>query len=200
MDAVCRCGRARLSRGCHLRESAPCLVLQAAAPAEASLSLLLRGLCSLTRVLSPPLCCWSVSTSCCVCNHARADSRVEHTSAVSTVTVRDPCDQPSSSPRATSSRSPCAGSSCSSSSPGNPLLHSARGLARDQSSRRSATPPLQEESTVCRFHDISVWHHHVRDHTLAIHNALRSFTLHQCSCRYMTISAGYVCDHRLQVQ
>ena len=56
------------------------------------------------------------------------------------------------------------------------------------------------ESTVCRFHDISVWHLHVRDHTFAIHSALRSFTLQQCSCRYMTISAGYVCDRRLQVQ
>ena len=66
MDAVCRCGRARLSRGCHLRESAPCLAHQAIAPAEASLSLLLRGLCSLARVLSPPLCCWSASTSCSV--------------------------------------------------------------------------------------------------------------------------------------
>ena len=52
MDAVCRSDRARLSRGCHLREPAPCLALQAAAPAEAFLSLLLRGLCSLTRDLS----------------------------------------------------------------------------------------------------------------------------------------------------
>ena len=33
---------------------------------------------------------------------------------------------------------------------------SARSLTRDQSSRRSTTPPLQEESTVCRLHDISV--------------------------------------------
>ena len=53
------------------------------------------------------------------------------------------CEQPSSSPRATSSRSPCTGSSCSSSSPWVLLPLSARGLARDQSSRRSATPPLQ---------------------------------------------------------
>ena len=52
----------------------------------------------------------------------------------------------------------------------------------------------REESTVCRFHL------HVRDHTLAIHSALRSFTLQQCNCRYMTISAGFVCDRRLQVQ
>ena len=156
MDAVCRCDRARLSRGCHLRESAPCLALQAAAPAEASLSLFLRGLCSVTRVLSPPLCCWSAGTSCS-CNHARAHSGIGHTSAVSTVTVRDPRDQPSSSPRATSSRSPCiTRSSCSSSSPGNPLPLSAHGLTRDQSRPRSATPPLQEETTVCRLHDISV--------------------------------------------
>ena len=54
---------------------------------------------------------WSVSTS--VCDHARAHSGVEHTSAVSTGTVRDPRDQPSSSPRSTSSRSPfITGSSC----------------------------------------------------------------------------------------
>ena len=52
MVTVCRCGRARLSRGCYFRESAPCLARQAIAPAEASLSLLLRGLCSLTRVSS----------------------------------------------------------------------------------------------------------------------------------------------------
>ena len=56
------------------------------------------------------------------------------------------------------------------------------------------------ESTVYRFHDISVWHLHVRDHTLAIHSALISFTLQLCSCRHMTISDGYVCDRRLQVQ
>ena len=66
-------------------------------------------------------------------------SLVEHTSAVSTGTVRDPCDQPSSSPRATSSRSPCTRTSCSSSSPGVLLPLSARGLVRDQSSRR--VPP-----------------------------------------------------------
>ena len=29
---------------------------------------------------------------------------------------------------------------------------------------------------------------------------LRSFTLQQCNCRHMTISAGCVCDRRLQVQ
>ena len=52
MDTVCHCDRARLSRGCHLRESAPCLAHQAIAPAKASLSLLLRGLCSLTRASS----------------------------------------------------------------------------------------------------------------------------------------------------
>ena len=88
-------------------------------------------------------CCWSVSTSCSVCDHARAHSGVEHTSAVSTGTVRDPCDQPSSSPRATSSRSPCTGSSCSSSSPGVLLLLSARGLTRDQSSCRVPSHPLR---------------------------------------------------------
>ena len=153
MDTVCRCDRARLSRGRHLPESAPCLAHQAIALVEALLSLLLRGLCSLVHVSSLVLL---VSQHFLFCNHARAHSGVEHTSAVSTVTVRDPCDQPSSSPRATSSRSPCiTGSSCSSSLPGNPC-HSARGLARYQSSRRSATPPLQEETTVCRFHDFSV--------------------------------------------
>ena len=93
------------------------------------------------------LCCWSVSTSCSVCDHARALSGIEQTSAVSTGTVRDPCDQPSSSPRATSSRSPCTGSPCSSSSPGVLVPLSARGLARDKSSRRSATPPLQGSFT-----------------------------------------------------
>ena len=36
------------------------------------------------------------------------------------------------------------------------LPHSTRGLARDQSSHRSATPPLQEENAVYRLHDISV--------------------------------------------
>ena len=102
------------------------------------------------------LCCWSVSTSCSVCDHARAHSGVEHTSAVSTGTVRDPCDQPSSSPRATSSRSPCTGSSCSSSSPGVLLPLSARGLARDQSSRRSATPPLQGRKHCLPLSRISV--------------------------------------------
>ena len=29
IDAVCRCGRARLSRGCYFRESAPCLARKA---------------------------------------------------------------------------------------------------------------------------------------------------------------------------
>ena len=38
--------------GCYFRASAPCLARQAIAPAEASLSLLLRGLCSLARVSS----------------------------------------------------------------------------------------------------------------------------------------------------
>ena len=32
MDTVCRCGRARLSRDCHLREPAPCLARQASLP------------------------------------------------------------------------------------------------------------------------------------------------------------------------
>ena len=68
---------------------------------------------------------------------------MEHTSAVSTGTVRDPCDQPSSSPRATSSRSPCTGSSCSSSSLGVLLLLSERGLTGDQSSRRVPSHPLR---------------------------------------------------------
>ena len=144
MVTVCRCGRARLSRGCYFRESAPCLARQAIAPVEASLSLLLRGLCSLTRVSS--LCCWSVSTSCSVCDHARAHSGVEHTSAVTTGTVRDPCDQPSSSPRATSSRSPCTGSSCSSSSLGVLLHLTARGVTRDQSTRRVPSHPLRSLS------------------------------------------------------
>ena len=79
------------------------------------LCLLLRGLCSLMSVLSilPVLL---VNQHFLFCNHARAHSGVEHTSAVSTVTVRDPCDRSSSSPRTTSSRSPCiTGSSCSSS-------------------------------------------------------------------------------------
>ena len=91
------------------------------------------------------LCCWSVSTS--VCDHTRAHSGVGHTSAVSTGTVRDPRDQPSSRPRATSSRSPCiTGSSCSSSSPGVLLPLSARGLTRDQSSRRVPSHPLHSPS------------------------------------------------------
>ena len=88
------------------------------------------------------LCCWSVSTS--VCDHARAHSGVEHTSAVSTGTVRDPRDQPSSSPRSTSSGSPfITGSSCSSSSLGVLLPLSARGLTRDQSSLRVPSHPLR---------------------------------------------------------
>ena len=61
---------------------------------------------------------------------------------MSTVTVRDPCDQPSSNPRATSSRSPfITGSPCSSSSPGVLLPPSARGLTRDQSSLRVPSHP-----------------------------------------------------------
>ena len=96
------------------RESRPASH-QAIAPAEASLSLLLRGLCSFVHVSSHVLL---VNQHFLFCKHARAHS-VEHTSAVSTVTVRDLCDQPSSNPRATSSRSPfITGSSCSSSSPG----------------------------------------------------------------------------------
>ena len=156
-DAVCRSGRARLSRGCHLRESAPCPALKAVALAEASLSLLLRGLCSLTRVLFPLLCCWSVNTSCFVCNHARAHSGIEHTSTVSTVNVRDPRDQPSTSPRATSSRSPCIkGSSCSSSSPRNPLPLCTRSGSRSVQSSFGNTSSPGRNHTVCRFHDISV--------------------------------------------
>ena len=84
-----------------------------------------------------------VSQHFLICDHARAHSGVEHTSAVSTGTVRDPRDQPSSSPRATSSRSPCiTGSSYSSSSPGVLLLLTARGLTRDQSSLRVPPHPL----------------------------------------------------------
>ena len=95
--------------------------------------------------MSRLLCCWSVSTS--VCDHARAHSGVEHTSALSTGTVRDPRDQPSSSPRSTSSRSPfITGFSCSSSSPGVLLLLSARGLTRDQSSLRVPSHPLRSLS------------------------------------------------------
>ena len=133
MIAVSQCGCAHLSRGCYLRESAPCLALWAAAPVEASLSLLLRGLCSLTRVASLVLL---VIQHFLFCDHALAHCSVEHTSAVSTVTVRDSCDQPLSSPRSTSSRCPfITGSFCSSSSPGVLLPLSARGLIRDQSSR-----------------------------------------------------------------
>ena len=131
MIADCRCDRARFSRGCHLRESAPCLAHQAIAPAEASLSLTLRGLRSLTRAASLVLL---VSQQFSFCDHARTHSSVEHTSAF-TGTVRDPRDQPSSSPRSTSSRCPfITGSSCSSSSPGALLPLSARSLTRDQSS------------------------------------------------------------------
>ena len=137
--AVCRCDRARLSRGCHLRETAPCLARQAITPVEASLSLLLqgllslllRGLSSLTRVSSLVLL---VSQHSLFCEHARTHSSVEHTSAVSTVTVRDPCDQSSSSPRATSSRSPCITvSSYSSSSPGVLLPLTAHGFGSHSS-------------------------------------------------------------------
>ena len=121
------------------RESAPRLARQDIAPAEASLSLRLRG--SLFSHECRVSCCWSVSTS------ARAHSAVEHTSAVSTGTVRDPRDQPSSSPRSTSSRSPfITGSSCSSSSPGVLLPLSARGLTRDQSSLRVPSHPLRSLS------------------------------------------------------
>ena len=143
MDAVCRCDRARLSRGCHLRESAPCLAHQAIAPAEASLRLLLRGLCSLVHVSSLVLL---VSQHFLFGHHARAHSGVEHTSAVCTVTVRDTCDQPSSSPRATSSRSPCiTGSSCSSSLPGNPLPLCTRSGSRSvQSSFGNTSSPRRK--------------------------------------------------------
>ena len=96
--------------------------------------------------MSRLLCCGSVSTSCSVCDHARAHSGVEHTSAVTTGIVRDPCDQPSSSPRATSLRSPCTRSSCSSSSLGVLLPLTARGLTRDQSSRRVPSHPLRSLS------------------------------------------------------
>ena len=100
MDAVCRCDRARFSRGCHFpRESAPCLAHQAIAPAEASLSLILRGLCSLTHV-SRLLYCWSVSTSCSVIMLALTPAS-STPAPCPKVTVRDPRDQPSSSPRAT---------------------------------------------------------------------------------------------------
>ena len=84
------------------RESAPCLALWPTGPVEASLSLHLRGLCLLTRVASLVLL---VSQHFLFCDHALAHSG--HTSAVSTGTARDPCEQSSSSPRATSSRSPC---------------------------------------------------------------------------------------------
>ena len=98
------------------RKSAPCFAHQAIVLAEASLSLLLRGLSSLPRVSSLVLL---ISQHSLFCDHARARSSVEHTSAVSTGTVRDPRYQPSSSPRATSSRSPCiTGSSGLSSLPG----------------------------------------------------------------------------------
>ena len=117
MDAVCRCGRARLSHWFPLARIRPL----PRSPGDRSCRSVLEPPSPRSLVhshASPPLCCWSVS----VCNHARANSAVEHTSAVSTVTVHGPCDQPSSSPRATSSRSPCiTRSSCSSSSPGNPL-------------------------------------------------------------------------------
>ena len=113
------------------RESAPCLAHQAIAPAEASLSLLLRGLSSLPRVSSLVLL---VSQHFLFYDHARAHSGVKHTSAVSPGAVRDPRDQPSSSPRVTSSRSPCIkGSSGSSSSPGVLLLLTAHGFGSHSS-------------------------------------------------------------------
>ena len=145
MVAVCRCGRARLSRGCHFRANPRLASLaRRSHPAEASLCLLLRGLCSLTRVASLVKADQSATS---VCDYARAPSGVEHTSAVSTGTVRDPCDQPSSSPRSTSSRSPfITGSSCSSSSPGVLLPLSARGRTRDQSSLRVPSHPLRSLS------------------------------------------------------
>ena len=119
------------------RESAPRLARPAIAPAEASLSLLLRGLCSLARVASLVLL---VSQHFLFCDQARAHSGVKHTSAVSTGTVRGPRDQRSSSPRSTSSRGPCiTRSSCSSSSPGVLLLLTAHSLARDQSSLSAHT-------------------------------------------------------------
>ena len=119
--AVCRCNRARLSRGCHFRESAPCLALWVSLSLllRGLLSLLLRGLSSLSSLTRVSSLVLLVSQHSLLCEHARTHSSVEHTSAVSTVTVRDHRDQPSSSPRATSSRSPCiTGSSYSSSSPG----------------------------------------------------------------------------------
>ena len=133
------------------------------------------------------------------CNHARAHSGVEHTSAVSTVTVRDPCDQPSSSLRATSSRSPCiTGSSCSSSSPGNPLPLCTRSDSRSVQSSFGNTFSGRKHCLLLSRHQRLTppcSSSHSRDS-----QCLRSFTLQQYSCRYMTISAGYICDRHLQVQ
>ena len=115
------------------------VVATCANPRPASLT---RPEVSVHSCTSPPLCCWSASTSC-FGNHARAHSGIEHTSAVSTVTVCDPRDQPSSSPRATSWRSPCiTGYSCSSSSPGNHLpLFTRSGSRSVQSSFGNPSSP-----------------------------------------------------------
>ena len=158
-------------------------------PGDASLSLLLRGLCSLTRVSSG-----AAGQSALLVLFVLALTPASSTPATfprelfaTLITNRRRVleRRREALARGLLVRRVHPGSFCT---------LSARGLARNQSSRRSATPPLQGESTVCRFHRISVWHLHVLDHTLAIQSALRSFTLQQCSCRFMTISAGYVCD------
>ena len=150
----CRCGRARPF---HVRlplarnPRRPASLTQAIAPAEGILEPPSpRSSVHVACVLSPPLCRWSAQHFL-FCNHARAHSSIEHTSAVSTVTVRDPLRPAVVGVHERRRREALAIT-------GSPLfvvftrelpanLHA--GLARDQSSRRSATLPLQEETTVC---------------------------------------------------
>ena len=87
------------------------LLRQPSVPVEASLSLIHRGLCSLVHVSS----LLSSDSTCFVFLLALAPA--SSTSAPSPRALSATlCDQPSSSPRSTSSRSPCnTGSFCSSS-------------------------------------------------------------------------------------
>ena len=130
-DAVCPCGRARLSRGCYFRESAPCLALQAAAP-------------GFLESPSPR----SLFTHACLVSCAAGPSAL-----LVLFLITPASSTPAPFPRALFAtlvtsrrrvperrrREALAQGSCSSSAPEVLLPLSGRGLSRDQSSRRSVS-------------------------------------------------------------
>ena len=152
-----------------------------------------------THACLVPMCCWSASTSCFVimlaltpasstpapCPRSLFATLVTSRRRVHERRRREALASQGLPVRRLHQGTPC---------------HSAHCHSRSVQSSFGNTSSPGKKALFAAFTTSASPHLHIRSHSLAIHSALRSFTLQQCNCKYMTISVGYVCDRRLQIQ